>query len=259
MTDNKEKDKDIVETIDGAKSMNDLIRNFNGIQAEWKKIKGPIDKQKAVCLKASGLEKTPGSGIIHVLLGLNLSMVADCNMNKEQIQKAIKISEEAPYINIEEIERLKDIITPLPEWIMSYVDGVQKLPSLLERTLRIPCQASDIAKNAPAEFADLEFMAKAKMIKEVIACVSKIKDRTEDLTNQMNALKSDLEDIKRCTDKIKTELDNDNLMVLGKKCLDGKKSGIKDCYEFAYEKIEPKKKEGGKAGEGGANGCCSTF
>ena len=96
------------------------------------------------------------------------------------------------------------------------------------------------------------------MIKDVIACVSKIKDKCEEMNNQMNALKSDLESIKQCRDKMKQELDNDNLMALGKKCLDAKKSGVKDCYEFAYEKIQPKK-AGDKPGEGGANGCCTTF
>jgi len=102
-------------------------------------------------------------------------------------------------------------------------------------------------------------MSKAKMIKDVISFVKKIKERAEYLTKQMNALKADLEEIKNIVMRIKAELekDADKLIALGKKCFDSKKSGIKDCYELAYEKIEEKKKQVEKASEGSC--CCSTF
>jgi hypothetical protein len=124
---------DDLPTLEGATSINELITNFNGMQSEWKAIKGPIDDKKAACLKASGLDKTPGSGIIHVLLGLPLSMIADCNMDKEKLLKSIKFIEDAPFIQIEQVERLTGIVTSISEWIMAYVDGILKLPSLAEK------------------------------------------------------------------------------------------------------------------------------
>ena len=123
-------DRDDLPTLEGADSINELITNFNGMQSEWKAIKGPIDEKKAACMKASGLDKTPGAGIIHVLLGLPLSMIADCNMDKEKLLKSIKFVEEAPFIKIDQVERLTGIVTSFSEWIMAYVDGVLKLPGL---------------------------------------------------------------------------------------------------------------------------------
>jgi division protein CdvB (Snf7/Vps24/ESCRT-III family) len=252
-----EKDTSIKE-IDGADSLNALIQKINDVVDEWGTINDPIEKAKAAALKASGLDKTPGANITHVLLGLVLTMIADLNMSAADIKKQIKFLEKEPYIQIGAVDKYQALIDAIPPWLQSYFEGVTKVDDVAEKIQVLPGEAGEVTKNAPEEFSELEFMAKAKMIKNVAQTVSKIKDKCEEVMDQIKGLKTDLEDMKECAEKMKTELEGDALMELGKKCKTANKVSIKDCYECAYGVI---KTTGGasKGGAGGAGGCCNTF
>lgn len=67
--------------VNGAESLNDLLKELKTIQKDWGKLYGPILSSKKACLKASNLTKTPGANLKHVLLGLPLMMVADSGMS----------------------------------------------------------------------------------------------------------------------------------------------------------------------------------
>lgn len=121
----------------------------------------------------------------------------------------------------------------------------------------IPDKATEVGSNAPDEFESLDFMAKAVMLKDVAKTVSKIKDKCEEVTDEMKALKAEAGDIKDVINILKDDIPNGKLVELGQKCKEANKVGIKDAYEFAYEPIKApaaKKKQGG-----GGQGCCTTF
>ena len=63
------------------------------------------------------------------------------------------------------VDKYSSIITSLPEWIVAYVQGVGKVDDIAQVIEEIPSKASEVAKNAPSEFSELEFMEKSRMIK----------------------------------------------------------------------------------------------
>jgi hypothetical protein len=143
----------------------------------------------------------------------------------------------------------------MTDLIMKYVDVLKGVPDFNERVGKIPGRATDVAKNAPGEFADLDFASKAKMIKSTLSSVSKVKDMAETMKNEMQSVPSDLDYIKKSLEKVKDMIESKEILELGKKCQTAKKAGLKDCYECAFEPI---KEEKGGSGAG-ANGCCTTF
>ena len=76
-----------IKQIEGADSLNTLIDQFNGICDEWDGIYSPIDDNKTKSLEAAQLDKTPGSNITHVLLGLVLAFISDLNMSMDDVKK----------------------------------------------------------------------------------------------------------------------------------------------------------------------------
>ena len=99
------------------------------------------------------------------------------------------------------------------------------------------------------------------MIKSVASTVSKIKDKCEEVADQMRGIKEDIDDMKDCIERMKKEVEEESLIELGKKCRSAGKSSIKDCYECAYELIKAPKSAAGSGGAGkeAGGGCCSTF
>ena len=81
------KDDGMIKPVDGADSLNTLIKKMNQCTKEWNDIDGPVQKFKTATLKAAGLEKTPGSNIVHVMLGLILTFIADLNMTFDEVKK----------------------------------------------------------------------------------------------------------------------------------------------------------------------------
>lgn len=131
---------------------------------------------------------------------------------------------------------------------------------MAEKLKEIPGEATDVTKNAPQEFSELEFMAKAKMIKAVASTVSKIKDKCEEVADEMKNIKQDIEDMKECIERMRKEIEEETLIELGKKCRNANKNTIKDCYECAFAPIKAAKAgAAGPGGQDGAKGCCTTF
>jgi hypothetical protein len=95
-----------------------------------------------------------------------------------------------------------------------------------------------------------------KVVKGTKDSVSKIKNVSEALTDQMKAVPSELTTIMEASKGVQEAIESGKIIELGKKCREDKVGeNILACYEHAYGKIEPavgEPKEGGQ-------GCCTTF
>lgn len=159
---------DKIERIDGGKSINDFIDEFNEIVDTFEKhYKTPIDKQKKTSLKNVGLEKVPGAGIKQAYIGAILAMGADVDMTQEDMMNQIKIVPEEPYIDIKVVDKWEPTFFTLKDWIQLYIDKVKESPDFLKEVEKVPEKAGDAIKNAPSDFADLDMMQKAKMVRTV--------------------------------------------------------------------------------------------
>jgi hypothetical protein len=98
------------------------------------------------------------------------------------LKDIIKFTNDAPFFEIKLNARMKKfeaLIDGLTPWIFAYIEGLKDTGEIAEIIGEIPKEATDVSKNAPSEFADLEFMAKAKMIKSVVSTVSKVRNEAE--------------------------------------------------------------------------------
>ena len=157
---------------------------------DWSKLFKPITKARKATLKSSGLDKTPGATIKHVLVGMPLLFVADCDI---ELKNCIKFTPEdlnmPVKFNLEGIEKYEGLINNLNKWILGYFDAVVKMVSIGVTIAGIPPKAANCASSAPSEFESLDFLAKAKMIKIVASTVVKIKDKCKKITEEMKAVK----------------------------------------------------------------------
>jgi len=156
-----------IKTIEGAESINALIEKVNGIVDEWDGFYSEITKTKTAALTLSGLDKTPGANITHVLLGLVLSFIADLNMSMDDVKKQIKFTEEKPFIKIDKIDKYEALIESIPPWMSAYFESIPMVEDLTEKLKEVPDEAVNVFKEAPTEFEELDMMAKAVMLKNV--------------------------------------------------------------------------------------------
>jgi len=181
MSDDKENDNKIKHVKD-AKSLNELIDSINKLSSTWDDIYGPVDEAKSATLKAAGLDKTPGSNIKHVINGLILAIIVEQDMKQvSDLKNAFSVGEQPPFVEIKSNEKFLDCITNLPKWIKAYFKALTQLDDLVDKLEKIPGDATNVAKNAPDEFEHLEFMAKAKMVKNVVSTVGTVKDKVEEI------------------------------------------------------------------------------
>jgi hypothetical protein len=80
------------EEVDGAASLNELVREFNRLGSKWANIYQPIFKAKQALYKTAGLTKVKGSNLKHVVKGLPLVLVVEAkSITQEKLVNAIKI------------------------------------------------------------------------------------------------------------------------------------------------------------------------
>lgn len=66
------------------------------------------------------------------------------------------------------------------------------MPDFLEQSDGIPGRAADVLKNAPSDYADLDLIAKAKMIKNTTTACNNIKNRCKEITGEANKIKTEI-------------------------------------------------------------------
>ena len=255
---NKPAGSDDIPEVNGANTLNQLVRDINRITNRWEQIQSEVQKKKTATLFWAGLEKTPGSNFQHVIFGMFISAMTDSDLSVDELKKIIKVKEEAPFFEIkatEQVQKFEKLIECLPAWILEYPGAIKESAKLTPDLIKLLAGASDAAKNAPSEFMNMEFMAKAKMIKETLQTVSKIKDRVEKVKDEVCTLSTDIQLVKSTMEKLKSEIESEEISAYAKKCKAANKTSLKDCYECAFEPIKVNKGQG----SGGAKGCCTIF
>ena len=107
------------------------------------------------------------------------------------------------------VDKYNDILTNLQDWIMNYFEAYSTLGDVAERLAGVPEKATECTKNAPSEFAELEFQEKSKMIKAVATTVSRIKDRCEDIIEEMKSVKTDIEQMNDSFEQLQADFESE--------------------------------------------------
>ena len=132
-------------------SINELIKEFNGIIKEWTDIYSPITAARKSTLDKCDMSKKPGSTIKNALLGLIVTMVSDLNMSLDDVKKAITFKDEAPYIEFNTVEKYMEVYEAIKAWVLGYIDVKDRVGDFTEKLMEIPSKATEIATNAPSE------------------------------------------------------------------------------------------------------------
>ena len=89
-------------------------------------------------------------------------------------------------------------------------------------------------KNASDDYADLDAMAKIKMVKSNLTACNKVKDRLKKILGEAKAVVSDIESLKEALDTLQRELAAGTLMEQAKAAHEAEKTTVKDAYIFVY-------------------------
>ena len=81
---------DNIPEVENGLSINDLIKEVNGIIDGWTGVYKPVTSGRKDTLDATNMADG-GANIQHAIMGLVVTMVADLNMTKEDIKKQITI------------------------------------------------------------------------------------------------------------------------------------------------------------------------
>jgi len=110
-------------------------------------------------------------------------------------------------------------------------------------------------ESAPAAFAELETMEKAKCTSQCAKVGKDLKKLCAQLTESSNKLKKDCTDMAECLKTCSKDLDDGKFIEHGTVCRDAKLCEIKECYEKCYGPIPA----AAKMGKDGGDGCCTIF
>ena len=132
-------------------SINELIKQFNDIIKEWTDIYSPITAARKKTLDSCDMAKKSGSTIKNALIGLIVTMVSDLNMSKDDILKAITFKTEAPYIEMNTVEKYMEVYEAIKAWVMGYVDVKDRCEDFIDKLKEVPEKAANIAAGAPEE------------------------------------------------------------------------------------------------------------
>ena len=111
-------------------------------------------------------------------MSLIVTMVSDLNMSLDDLKKQISFTVEEPFIKIECVDKYMTVYNDMVAWVKSYIDTKERAEAFTEKIEGIPDKAKEVGENAKTELetSDLDMMAKAKVIKDTMSSVSKIKD-----------------------------------------------------------------------------------
>lgn len=167
-----------LETVKNGMAINDFIGEFNGVVGDWLDIYGSIQDGMEKSLKACGMDKVKGAGLKEALLSLIVTMVSDLNMSLDDLKKQIGFKAEPPFIDIKCVDKYETVFEAIKGWIMAFIDTKERAEAFSEKVEALPDKAKNIGENAKTEIetSDLDLMSKAKVVKDTLSSVSKIKD-----------------------------------------------------------------------------------
>ena len=164
--------------VENGLSINDMIKEVNGIISSWTDVYKPITAGRKESLEKCKMENKSGATIKHALMGLIVTMVSDLNMSIEDIKKSVTIETEAPFIKLEAAEKYMDIYNSIKAWIMAYVEVAPKTQDFIDKLEGIPDRVKAIADGAKDELSEsgLSPMDLMKVVKGTLNTCSKIKE-----------------------------------------------------------------------------------
>jgi hypothetical protein len=180
----KSKSMDQIPEVKNGLSINELIKEVNGVISEWTDIYKPITERREKTLTSCSMGKSPGATIKEALLGLIVTMVADLNMTIEDVKKAISFKTESPYIVISTVDKYMKVYDSIKEWVQAYINIQERCGEFTDKIKEVPTKATEIATNAPNELEDsgLNPFELAKVISGTKTSVSKMKNVAETLS-----------------------------------------------------------------------------
>lgn len=124
-------------------------------------------------------------------------IVSETGMSLDDLKKQVEFTPEDKKqpVKIKCEEKYNDLVDSLNDWIVGYMDAFNGLGDVAEKLANVPENATECTKNAPSEFANLEWLEKGKLIKNVAVSVSKIKDNCEKITEEMKTVKNEMQDM----------------------------------------------------------------
>ena len=234
-----------LEKLEGVSSLDDLIDSLNDLSASWEDIYTPLRDNKDATLESAGLKAVPSADTKIVLLGMLLSLVSEkAIVTADDLKKCIKLIEEEPYIKLEvpkKVDYYQTVGENLQEWITSQVEVVSKSVEICEQLAEIPDKIEEVVTNLPTELEELDFMEKAKKIKEAAGHASKVKKQVNQIKGEIDHVKEQVTMLKTLSQDLAAEIEEGTCLENGQKCKDAGITGIKQCYEHIFGKIVAKK------------------
>ena len=170
------------------------------------------------------------------------------------IKKEFQILDKKPWVILgPKLKKWDGLCEHLPKWIEAYLDAPDKMKEISEKLEWLEHEVPGAIESAPACFAELDTMKKAKCISQCSKVGRDLKKLTAELKLSAEKLKKDAVELKEGLTTLAKELDDGKFIEHGKVCREAKLNEIKDCYEKIYGPIP----EGKKGGDDG--GCCTIF
>lgn len=111
-----------IQQIEGAESLNLVLKNFDEYVSEWKTLTAPILKKRDECFKLCDIEEEKMANIKHVVIGTLIAYMVN-GATVESVKKQVKFLKAAPFIEVDPSmdEKYRNIINLTRDWIMEYI------------------------------------------------------------------------------------------------------------------------------------------
>merc|ERR1719263_1192861 len=210
------------------------------------------------------MESRPGATLQHALMGLFVTVIADCNLTLEDIKKQIHFVKEAPFIKVDFAEKYMACFGSIADWVMSYVMVAPKIVAFIEKLNALPEKCVEIGNKAKDDLiaAGLGPMDVMKIMKATMKSLAKIKDVVKTLIDDMKKIPIELKAVQEAGTAFNKAIESGELTSKAKAAREAGLTEIVDVYEHAFGKIPEPVKKGekpkGKDGKG-ESCCCTTF
>ena len=94
--------RELIEEIQGADKLNQVVKTINKLQSEWDAVKKQMMGARDKCLMACGLKNT-GAGSGTIALGLAVAMV-EMGMSLDDMTENLSYLKETPWVTFKPIE-----------------------------------------------------------------------------------------------------------------------------------------------------------
>ena len=120
-----------IEEIEGAVSLNKVLREYDSFVKEWKTISDPIIKSRDEAMTMCGIILDKKANVKHIVVGALLSyMVTGATF--EKMKEQVKFMKEQPFIEVspDMDQKYKDIINKVKELANNYYTSKDRISGI---------------------------------------------------------------------------------------------------------------------------------